>query len=758
MKSWVSKIFASKYLGGLWVSIKKAAFPNDLSLDSGIMPWRESVWFSLTIIGLVLGLVAWPATINRCVRESQWAQLSLAALGYLAVLVVFILRREIKYEYRAAVLLLFIYTIGVGTLVNLGLNSTGTLWLFVFAVLAGIVLGIKGAVIALAVNLATLVLMGLLIKSGLLPWAANLPDPMSKWLAISFNLIALNTMLTLTVALILKGLESTYYKERSAAASLEQDRASLAASKKELEIEVAERRKAEEALRLSEERYRGLYNNITDFLYTHDLEGRIVDINPSAAAHLGYSIEEIIGKSISEFMKEKYRPNFHDQYLTGIKSTHFFNGTFRLISKDGREVYVEYRNNLVKGREGADYVSGVGRNVTDRIVAQREVRRLEKQLLQAQKMEAVGALAGGIAHDFNNILTIILGYNQMALRKAENPDMIECLNHIKEAGLRARDLVEHILAFSRQTEHKFLPVDIRHLVKESLKLLRASIPSTIEIKQNITARRATILADPTQINQVLMNLSTNAFHAMGEKSGILTFGLAEKEIKAGSPMQQTGLAPGSYVELSVEDTGTGITPQIRDRIFDPYFTTKSLGEGTGLGLATVHGIVKSHSGAVTVDSRPGRGSVFRIYLPLIEEDEKEEREAEAPLEKGRERLLIVDDEKAIVEVSKEMLEGLGYRVETRTSSREAFEAFKKRPADYDLVITDQTMPHMTGLELASEINRIRTDIPIILCTGFSASFAKEKAKAAGIREIILKPILMGKLAQAIRRILDENTD
>jgi len=388
--------------------------------------------------------------------------------------------------------------------------------------------------------------------------------------------------------------------------------------------------------------------------------------------------------------------------------------------------------------------------------AEEEKRGLEAQLRQAQKMEAIGTLAGGIAHDFNNILSPIIGYTEMILEDVpKNSKLAEKLEQVQLAANRARDLVRHILTFSRQTDQELTPLEMQPIIKESLKLLRASLPSTIDIKQNIDMNCGPILADLTQIHQIIMNLCTNAFHAMREDGGVLGIELSEEEIRSTDLMYKLNLNPGPHAKLSISDTGHGMSRSVQERIFDPYFTTKAPGEGTGLGLAVVHGIVKSYGGDISIYSEPGKGTTFHVYLPCIE---TELLENDASLSDvaitGEEHILIVDDEKYIVVMMKEMLERLGYKVTPFTNSLEALKEFRKDPARFDVVITDQTMPYKTGSELAEELMRIRHDIPVILCTGFSELLSEEKAKAIGIREYISKPVVKSEISKAIRNALE----
>lgn len=394
-------------------------------------------------------------------------------------------------------------------------------------------------------------------------------------------------------------------------------------------------------------------------------------------------------------------------------------------------------------------------DISEKKRSEEERHRLETELRQAQKMEAIGTLAGGIAHDFNNILAAIMGYTEMAMENAPGAPLVQKdLTEVLKAGTRAKDLVYQILTFSRQTEQEAKPVKMKLVVKEAAKLLRASLPSTIEVLWNIQSE-SSVMADPTQIHQVVMNLCTNAAHAMEDKGGMLEVSLEDVLLDGDFAAHHPGLSSGLYTRLIVSDTGHGMDASTMSRIFEPYFTTKEKGEGTGLGLATVHGIVKSHGGAVTVYSEPGEGTTFHIYLPVAEWEAEAEVATEETLPTGSELVLLVDDEQPLVNLGKEMLESLGYGVVTRTSSLEALETFRKQPGRFDVVVTDMTMPSMTGDALAMELLKVRSDIPVVLCTGFSAKISEEKVKALGIRGFVMKPFLRSNMARTIRAALDE---
>jgi PAS domain S-box-containing protein len=420
----------------------------------------------------------------------------------------------------------------------------------------------------------------------------------------------------------------------------------------------------------------------------------------------------------------------------------------RMVYSDGSIGHISVMFFLVKDDRGNTVKTyGVNQDIT-------EFKQNEVRLQEAQKMESVGNLAGGIAHDFNNILFPIIGLSEMLMENFPTHGMeYENMQHILKAAERGSDLVQQILAFSRQSEHEMSPLRLQHILKEVLKLIRATIPANIEILQDIQRDCGLIMGDSTQLHQVVMNLMTNAYHAVEETDGKISVQLAEVRVD-----DSTGVAgkPGPYARLSVSDTGCGIDREFMDRIFEPYFTTKKKGKGTGLGLAVVYGIIREHGGDIKVHSEVGVGSTFHVYLPLMKKtfERKSDTKMERP-QGGRERILLVDDEEAIILLLKQVLNRLGYRVTSFVSSVEAFDSFRTDPDGFDLLFTDMAMPHMTGEDLVRKILTIREDIPVILCTGYSERISRKRAHEIGIKGFLNKPISKSEMARMVRKVLDE---
>jgi len=391
----------------------------------------------------------------------------------------------------------------------------------------------------------------------------------------------------------------------------------------------------------------------------------------------------------------------------------------------------------------------IGRDITSDLL-------MEEQLRQSQKLKAIGTLAGGIAHDFNNILGAIIGYTELSMDTPNlNPQIRQNLEQILKSGLRAAALVRQILAFSRKSIHEQKPVRLSLIIQEALTMLRAAIPTTIEIRQHLPEDRIMIMADPVQVHQVLINLCTNAAQAMSANGGTLEISLDSVGLHGQDLVRYPELRPGRYAKLTVCDTGPGIASSIIEHIFEPFFTTKEVGKGTGMGLAVVDGIVKSHGGTITVENLTGRGAAFTVLLPRIDEAAETEEETSSELPCGNEHILLLDDENFLIDSGRKMLEQLGYKVTAATGSSEALAAFRQAPDFFDLVITDYTMPQMTGYDFALQLFETRPDIPVILCTGYSETISPEKAEAAGISAFIYKPVSKRELAIKIREVLDK---
>ncbi len=532
--------------------------------------------------------------------------------------------------------------------------------------------------------------------------------------------------------------------------NVEERTVELAMVNEKLMAELAERKKIQDQLKRSQDEWRKSFDGLTDIVTIQRRDMQIVKANKAAHDLFGKGGRGVVGKYCYEVFRGLNSPCegcpvseilFDFGKHTEIVNHQRLNKTFFVSSSP-----------ILDEKGEVEFIVHVAKDIT-------EQKKLEEELLQSRKLEAIGTLAGGIAHDFNNILMAILGYVELAREEiSDNVQAVADLDEAIRGAQRARELVRQILVFSRKEEYEIEPLFPHLIVKESLKLMRASLPASVEIQENIDPDCGLVLADPVKIQQILMNLCTNALHAMEDEEGILKVSLTRTELTADDVIGDYKITPGPFVELKVSDTGHGMDEATQARIFEPFFTTKDVDKGTGMGLAVVHGIVRDFGGVIRVESAPGKGAAFSVYLPaMVEEKAGEQKEAakaeELPPVTGK--ILCVDDEETIVHLQKSFLERHGYEVVGFTSSVDALDHFRKTRNSWDLMITDQTMPQMTGEKLVREVLKIRPDLPIIICTGYSSQISEEKARSLGIKAYALKPIDMKYFELLVRGVLSE---
>jgi len=510
---------------------------------------------------------------------------------------------------------------------------------------------------------------------------------------------------------------------------------------------ITELKNAQKALKTSEQLFRTIVESAQDAIFIKDRWLKYTLVNPAMERLYDIKAADFIGKTDDELFglpEGKINRNLESRVLLG-----------EIVRMDEEKIcggthksFHSIKVPIVDDLGGINGICSFSRDMTD-------TRKLEDRLIQAQKMEAIGTLAGGIAHDFNNLLAPLVGYTELLKDDiARDSPLQDYLNEILRATSRARDLVKQILTFSRQDEQELKPVRLAPVIEEAVKLLRATLPKTIEMRTTLDQGGGAVMADPSQLHQIIINLATNAFHAMEDSGGVMQIDL--KPVRFAEDhwlFPEPGVR--EYALIKVIDTGMGMEKDTLDKIFDPYFSTKGKNKGTGLGLSVVQGIVTKSGGKIHVTSEPGKGTAFHIYLPLIERfASKSETKESLPIQGGLERILLVDDEEPIVRMQQKILERLGYSVTIRTGSIEALEAFKSKPHAFDLIITDLTMPNMTGIQLLREIKQIRPEISVILCTGFSDQINEEKCRLLNLQGFIMKPVVRREFAEKIRSVLD----
>ncbi len=534
----------------------------------------------------------------------------------------------------------------------------------------------------------------------------------------------------------------------------------LMIANEQLLLEMDERETAQKTLAESETRFKTMIEKSPLPMVITDSNQDILFFNDKSIELFGYTIEDISTAEawwLTAYPDETYREKVIQSWESAVQRA---KETGKDIATQVWEITTKSQNkrtcefNMVPM---GDVSLIVMNDITDRIAVETQRMQLEKQLQQAQKMEAIGALAGGIAHDFNNILHPLIGFTEILQEDLpDNSPLNDSVDEILNASFRARDLVKQILSFSRQMDQEVRPIKIQPIVKEAVRLSNSIIPSTISIDFDIDKACRPILADPTQIHQLLMNLITNAYHAMENTGGKLNIFLKEVSFSFPDP-DESHLAPGDYINLIIKDTGVGMSQKVLSRIFDPYFTTKGITKGTGLGLSVVHGIVKNYKGDIRVKSSPGVGTEFSIYFPVVLKKDKEETvPIKQTLPKGHGRILLVDDEPHIIKIEEQMLTRLGYEVISMRNPQEAYEQFSARPDHFDLLMTDMTMPGLTGDLLAMKLINIRPDLPVIICTGFSDQIDQASAQRIGIASLLMKPILKSDMAHAVNQALGKD--
>ncbi|MFH1136119.1 MAG: ATP-binding protein [Pseudomonadota bacterium] len=547
-------------------------------------------------------------------------------------------------------------------------------------------------------------------------------------------------------------IQAIFFQEQAA-----EKTAFLARTVAVLENEIEERKRAEKALHKSEERYRDLFNRISDFIFVHDINGTILSANPALAAGAGLPPDRIIGRNIRDLVSYEFQKPFQDQYFEQLKKTGEVDGVFTILDSRNNPRYIEFRSSLGVDEQGRSLVTGSGRDITERVCSKRELNRLEAQLLHSQKMEAVGTLASGIAHDFNNILQAISGNVQILCQRKQPPRKAgKHLVEIDFAVQRARRLVHRLLTFGRKTETRIESLDPKKALEGALMILERTLPRDISLELDIPFDIRAVRGDATQLEQILMNLVVNARDAL-PGGGRISVALENRRLDEETCRSLPAPAPGDYVLLTVADNGVGIDQETMEHIFEPFFTTKGVGQGAGLGLSVVFGIVQAHRGHIACESRPGEGTTFTVYLPAGEAGEETSarpRKKRRRLKKGGETILLVDDEEAIIEVAGEALENAGYRTLVADCGEKALEMIESKKERVDLVMLDLGMPGMGGVNCLKRLVKIRPGLKVIIASGYSDHRQVQETLSLGAACFINKPYRLADVVSRVREVLD----
>jgi two-component system cell cycle sensor histidine kinase/response regulator CckA len=682
--------------------------------------WRERILFVTCFIGVVLGPVVLIPSLILCYVEGRWDVIILDMFAYgMAVAILF--GRRLPLTIRAWSLCLVLYLLGVGLLFMLGSVGAGYIWLFGSSVMVGALTGLRASFVALIMNFVALSAVALFIAFGRPEWIVDPTNAVERWLVMSLNFIILNMFVTLTTAMMLSGLQ------RALSTELEMSK----------------------SLRQSEERFRAAFRTSPDSIGISGLsDGRYVDINDGFTTMFGYERDAVIGLSMED-LKILDDPEDRQALIQELKTKGVVNNReVRLVAKGGIVKTGLISAGLFDYR-GAPHVLSVIRDVT-------ALKATERQLQQARKMEAIGILAGGVAHDFNNILQVINGYTQLLmLEKGEtDPDHAK-LGEIEKAVGHAAQLVRQLLTFSRKAESKTVALDLNKEIISVRKILERTLPKMIDINLHLGRELALVTADPMQIEQVMLNLGTNAADAMPD-GGTLVIETENVPLTDDYLDTHVGARTGEYVLLSVSDTGQGMDKDVVEHIFEPFFTTKEFGKGTGLGLASVYGIVKSYGGYISCYSEVGQGTTFKLYLPAAKRQAApEEKNADGDLPRGgTETILLVDDEESIRTFAAAALRRFGYRVLTGASGEEALEVIDRTEGEIALIILDLGMPGMGGHKCLQEIRNNNAPAKVLITSGYSMNGHVKKSLEAGAAGYIGKPYRINVLLQKVREILD----
>jgi two-component system cell cycle sensor histidine kinase/response regulator CckA len=707
-----------------WDRMEKKFMPVSAWRGTPLTFWRERILFIMCFTAATLGPLALIPSILMAVYEKLWLVVIFDITAY-ATLTGLLKCGHWPIKLRGGIACFILYFLGVALIIILGPSGTGYIWLFGASVIISAILGLSAAMWMLLINAATMFGTTIYIWAASPAWSSQMENALERWIVLAIIFLFFNAFVTITIAFMLNGLKEALIKEKNISNNL---------------------RLSEERYRSAHERFLTVLNSLDAFIYVVEIKSyEILFINNHLAEFLG---KDITGRTCWRDLKGKSGPcscctmNLlldKNGEPGGVQTWEEYNAIHQkwYINHDRAIRWVDGR--LAKIQIATDITA---------------VKKLESDLRQSQKMEAMGTLAGGIAHDFNNILSSIIGFTELAVEDAHSGTVLEDnLKEVLAASNRAKNLVKQILAFARQSDREITSFRVKDIVNESLKLIKPTIPTAVDIQSQILSN-ASVMGNSTEFHQVLMNLFTNAVYSMKEQTGILSVTLIDDVIADQGHSLNVDIEPGRYLKLSVADTGDGIAPRHLSSIFEPYFTTKPKGEGTGIGLAMVHGIIENYRGKIAVESKLGQGTRFDIYLPVATPQALPQRTLPQNSTGGAERILFVDDELSIVKMVNRTLSKLGYTVTPHTNSSKALEIFQKKSDQFDLVITDYAMPHMTGDTLSKRMLNVRPDIPIILCTGYSEKMSAETAKKIGIKGFIQKPIIPSELAIIIRRTME----
>ncbi|MBI9074344.1 MAG: response regulator [Desulfatibacillum sp.] len=719
----------------------KSLFSSIENVPDGWTPGQDKVLRFMFAGIMVLSAVVLLLAVLVMFQERQWALAAIIFVFFCWILGVLILRKSASWAMILIHFMALAYCTGLAIMLMAGPLRAGLLYLFAFQILTAGFFGRRAAIIAMGLNLSALVAVAIAAAMGYLSWSVPMENRLFVWVSVSISFLFLSGIASFTLV----------HRNREILSALNGERE----ANSKLRHETDEREAAVQALKDSEKQYRQLVENINEVVFSLDAQGRFTYVSPRITLVTGLEYRELLNTPFSTLVHPDDREEV-DRNLDSARTGEKCSSIFRTNTETQELCWVSAALTPNRDTGVVTDIFGLLKDVTAHKAGQQEKELLENRLAQAQRLEAVGRLAGGIAHDFNNMLSPILGYSEMLLHDfADDKKARESLSEIVVAASRAKDLVRQILIFGSKADDHLRPLELGALVRDTLKLVRASQPASINISTLVGPMRFVVNADPTQLQRVLLNICSNAVHAMKGREGLLEIILELDFLTESKSLSGKNIKPGPYARLTIRDNGQGMTPEIIDKIFEPYFTTKEVGEGAGIGLAVAHSIITNLGGSIQVTSQPEKWTCFCILLPLIESQPIEEQPVSAaPLPMGTGHILLVDDEPSIVDMTRQMLTRLGYEVTVVDNGLEALEILESSQKGFDLVITDLAMPGMTGDKLAMHAKEHHPGLPIILCTGYSETLSGKKAARMGISAILTKPVDMRHMAATVYRFIN----
>ena len=713
-----------------------------------IIEVRHRVFKQILYPFLIFGLFSTIMGSLQAYQQGQWVFAVLYTGSYLIFVAAALPFLRIPLIYRSMALTLALLVVSVSILARIGLSGIGLELLLLACAIASALLGRKAGFVLVGSGVFAMSIIGGGMVSGILPIRAEHMLTSLSPMAWGISLVVFGMAgvgLVILPQMFLTRLEGSLTLLEKHAEKLERSNASLQET-------ITAREAAENKLRQSENRFRELFNAISDVIYTQDLHGRFTSVNPSLCRAFGYAADELIGRLTSDFMKPEFAAVFKKEYLDEIRQQGHHEGTAIYFKKSGEKIYLEYRSTLVHPDAGEPYISGIGKNVTEKLLSKRKLSKLRKQFTQAQKLESVGTLAGGIAHNFNNVLMGIQGRTSLMMleKDASHPDFPH-LKGIEEYVRNAAELTKDLLGFARGGKYEVSATDLNELIKHENRMF-SQTKKEIQIRGTYEKHIWIVEVDQGQMRQALLNLYVNAWQAMPDGGNLHI--RTENTTVHENTVRPLEIAPGRYVKISVTDTGVGMDGTTQQKIFDPFFTTRETGAGTGLGLAFVYGIIKNHGGFIEVDSRKGEGATFHLYLPASDKSVQEEKKPSREVVKGKGTILLVDDEEMIIDVGRQLLEMLGYRILTAPNGKEAVDIYEKNKADIDMVILDMIMPGMGGGDTYDRLKEINPEIKALLSSGYSIDGEAQSIMDRGCNGFVQKPYNMKEISLKVSEILN----